>query len=91
GSTFALTTTGELWGWGHNSNGQIGDGTTETRTSPTRIGTRNDWITVSAGQHHTLGMTADGVLWAWGTGSAKGIGPSSGNTLIPTRVDLTIR
>ncbi len=33
----ALTQNGEIWTWGFNSHGQLGDGTTENRFSPVRV------------------------------------------------------
>jgi len=36
-STFVLRTDGSLWAWGDNSNGQLGDGTTERRLSPVKV------------------------------------------------------
>jgi alpha-tubulin suppressor-like RCC1 family protein len=56
---------GSLWAWGDNSAGQLGDGTTENKTSPVRIGT-DIWISVYAGAAHTIGIKEDGSLWAWG-------------------------
>jgi alpha-tubulin suppressor-like RCC1 family protein len=36
--TIALKTDGSFWAWGFNGFGQLGDGTTTTRLSPTPIG-----------------------------------------------------
>jgi hypothetical protein len=62
--TFAINTGGQLWAWGGNSVGELGDGTLESRSSPVQIGTNTDWQTVSAGQT-TLALKTDGSLWAW--------------------------
>lgn len=57
---------GTLWGWGSNDSGQAGDGTTINRRKPVQVGTDDNWISVSSGLTHTLGLKADGTLWAWG-------------------------
>jgi alpha-tubulin suppressor-like RCC1 family protein len=63
--TLAIKTDGSLWGWGANFSGSLGDGTDETRLSPVRIGSANDWQTVSTNSH-TVALKTDGSLWAWG-------------------------
>ena len=47
---------GRLYAWGFNGNGQLGDGTTIQRTSPTQIGAGNTWTMISAGIDHSLGI-----------------------------------
>ena len=68
---FAIADNGDLWAWGRNSHGQLGDGTTESRqgTEPVRI--MQNVIAVSGGGNsavgnHSMAITADGVLWGWG-------------------------
>jgi len=88
--TAAITESGELWAWGGNNFGQLGDGTTTTRHVPVRIGTAINWSYVSIGGGHTVAITSSGQLWAWGRNDwgQLGIGTSGANANrhIPTRV-----
>jgi alpha-tubulin suppressor-like RCC1 family protein len=62
----ALKTDGSLWGWGDNSAGQLGDGTTSARSIPTRIGDGYSAIAASGGFQFSLAQKTDDTLWAWG-------------------------
>ena len=73
----AIKTDGTLWAWGENTNGQLGDGTVENRSSPVQIGALTDWTNakISSYYKHTHAVKADGTLWGWGyTGTRGGIG-----------------
>ena len=66
---------GTLWAWGANSYGQLGDGTTIPKSSPVSVvGGFTDWVSVSAGGYHSLGVRANGTLWAWGQNSFGRLG-----------------
>jgi alpha-tubulin suppressor-like RCC1 family protein len=70
----AIKTDGTLWAWGENIWGQLGDGTTDDRISPVRIGIDNDWSFVSVGNFHSIALKTDGSLWAWGAGGQGRLG-----------------
>ncbi|CAM3455025.1 hypothetical protein FLLO111716_11605 [Flavobacterium longum] len=72
--TLAIKSNGTLWGWGINSNGELGDGTGVAKYTPTQIGTENDWAAVSAGNGHSMALKSDGSLWVWGGNSHGQIG-----------------
>jgi alpha-tubulin suppressor-like RCC1 family protein len=66
-STAALKTDGTLWTWGCNGSGQLGDNTTNNRSSPgTLIGGGTTWCQVSNGTAHMTAIKTDGTLWTWG-------------------------
>lgn len=60
----ALEADGTLWAWGHNSFGEVGDGTTTHRSTPVRV--LSGVSSMAAGSMHTLARKKDGTVWAWG-------------------------
>lgn len=65
--TAAIKTDGTLWTWGNNANGQLGDGTTTSRSVPgTPAGGGTNWRSVSLGVFHSSAIKSDGTLWTWG-------------------------
>ena len=61
-----------LWTWGGNSSGQLGDGTTTSRRSPgTVAGGGLNWCQISARTYYSAipsaaAIKSDGTLWTWG-------------------------
>lgn len=74
--------------WGANGAGQLGDGTTSTRTSPTAITPAAGWATVDGGGSHTCGTRTDGTLWCWGanTSGQSALEDLAGSTTVPQQV-----
>ncbi len=72
--TLALDKDNNLWAWGSNKNGQLGDGTTTNKTSPTKIETGITFVQLSAGHTHSAGIDNEGKLWTWGYNSWGSLG-----------------
>jgi alpha-tubulin suppressor-like RCC1 family protein len=67
-STHAIDNNSQLWGWGGNSSGQLGDNTTVNKSSPVQIGSPYyDWSMITSSYDTTLGITKKGNLYWWGT------------------------
>jgi alpha-tubulin suppressor-like RCC1 family protein len=79
---------GVLYGWGDNSEGQLGLGNKSIEYGPKQIVPGNDWLMIDAAALHSLGIKKDGTLWAWGWGNnhEMGLGQANSRALVPTRV-----
>jgi alpha-tubulin suppressor-like RCC1 family protein len=73
-----------LFCWGLNTNGQVGDGTTADKTTPTAVtvGASLNVARVNAGDVHTCAVTSGGALYCWGDNSngLLGTGTKTGNS-----------
>jgi len=66
--TVVLQENGEIYSWGSNSNGQLGNGGIFESFKPVQEFTKaKDWSAISAGLNFTLALKSDGTLWGWGT------------------------
>jgi alpha-tubulin suppressor-like RCC1 family protein len=67
---------GTLWGIGEDDCGSLGLGPNAPKrvTVLTRIGTDNDWATVTAAQFNTMAIKKDGTLWGWGSNGLQQLG-----------------
>lgn len=66
--SLAIDENDDLYAWGSQADGRLGNGTTSTTTSivaPAKIGTAK-WIAINAGTNHSLGVQSGGQLYAWG-------------------------
>ena len=71
--SLGLRADNSLLAWGRNDKGQLGDGSTTNRTSPTLIGTCT-WRFIAAGRYHSLALRADYALYAWGFNEQSQLG-----------------
>jgi alpha-tubulin suppressor-like RCC1 family protein len=74
--TVALRSGGEVWTWGANGAGQLGDGTTTDRATPARNLTGYGITQVSAGKDFALARRP-GSVWAWGDNNYGELGNGS--------------
>jgi len=74
-AVLAIKTDGSLWGWGDNSNAQLGNGSVlNYYSSPIQIGSLTNWKQVVVNSRSTLAIKTDGTLWAWGSGFLGALG-----------------
>ena len=82
GFSLAVDTDGQVWAWGNNGQGRLGDGTATERHSPIKLAGISNVAAVAAGSDHSLALTRDGQVWAWGDNSRGQLG--DGTTTIRT-------
>ena len=75
--TCAILDDGSVACWGYNSNGQLGDGTTTDRLTPTQtasLGAGRTAVSISAGGDHTCAILDDGSVACWGNNHNGNLG-----------------
>jgi alpha-tubulin suppressor-like RCC1 family protein len=61
--TCALMNSGEVYCWGINQYGQLGDGSTTDRLTPVAVSGLSSATAIAAGQDHTCALVAGGVVY----------------------------
>jgi len=82
----AIDTQGQVWTWGVNWNGRLGDGTSVSRFTPARVrrsANAEDYlsgiVSLSAGGGTLAALDADTTVWTWGAGANGSLGNGSVN------------
>ena len=97
--SLALGSDGNVYAWGYNDDGRLGDGTTSSRYTPVRVKTPDrktypdlpkdfTYLQVSAGSQHSLALGSDGNAYAWGY---NGNGQLGNNTTSSSPVPVRVR
>jgi alpha-tubulin suppressor-like RCC1 family protein len=64
--SLAIDEGGNVWAWGNNSQGQLGDSTSATKTTAVPVTGLADAVAISAGPMSSFALKDDGTTWAWG-------------------------
>jgi alpha-tubulin suppressor-like RCC1 family protein len=83
----ARMTSGAVYCWGDNPNGQLGDGTTNSGGTPRAVLNIGSAIAISTGDSHACAIILDGTARCWGSNISGQLGNgNSGNSPITTPV-----
>jgi alpha-tubulin suppressor-like RCC1 family protein len=90
GTSFVLTGSGTVFGWGDQTNGRLGDGETanSSRTRPAPVIGLSKIRQIAVGDAHGLALRLDGAVFVWGANGAGqlGNGKEGGQFGTPFRV-----
>ncbi len=64
--TCGLTSSGAPYCWGSNGNGQLGDGSTTSSSTPVAVSGGLTFSALATGRAHTCGLTSAGAAYCWG-------------------------
>lgn len=85
--TCALLGDGRAFCWGQNVHGQLGDGSTTSRSVPTAVAGDVRFRSLYAGGGSTCGVSTDGAEYCWGLNQTGQLGDGSRtNRTLPTPV-----
>jgi alpha-tubulin suppressor-like RCC1 family protein len=86
--SLAVKTDGTVWAWGHNTEGQLGDGTVTQRHTPVQTSGLIGVVAIASGVAlHSLALKSDGTVWAWGRNGDGELGDgTTANRNTPVRV-----
>jgi uncharacterized repeat protein (TIGR02543 family) len=97
GHSLAVTTTGRVYAWGRNASGQLGDGTTANKSTPTLISlpginefNNEETIkNVTAGGDYSHAVTTTGRVYSWGYNNLGQLGDGTKtNRSTPTLISF---
>lgn len=92
--TLALSSEGLIYSWGRNNSGQLGDGTTSSRTLPGPVSRINSgeltFSALAASGETSYALANDGRVFAWGQNNNGQLGDgSTQNRSVPTPVSTS--
>ncbi|WP_167569103.1 RCC1 domain-containing protein [Brevibacillus migulae] len=85
--TLAVDEKGNIWAWGSNEYGQLGNGGTADSNVPTKIENFSKVVAVAGGATHSLALREDGTVWSWGANQFGELGNGTHNdSFVPVQV-----
>lgn len=83
-----LTAEGRALCWGHNSSGQLGDGSEEDRSTPAPVLGNMRWKSVATGRSNTCAIANTDMLYCWGSYESSILSAETSNITTPTRMTM---
>lgn len=77
-TSYVITDKNNLYAWGLNTSGNLGNGSSENITTPELV--ESNVVSVSAGKLHTVIMKQDGSIWTSGNNQYGQLARTSANT-----------
>jgi alpha-tubulin suppressor-like RCC1 family protein len=79
--TVAVTSTGAAYGWGDNTWGKLGDGTTSNHNAPMAVSMPAgvSFTSIAAGSYHSVALASTGEAYAWGNNVYGQLGDGTNN------------
>jgi alpha-tubulin suppressor-like RCC1 family protein len=77
GHSLAVDTSGNVWSWGDNGAGQLGNHSHTGSLLPTKLASPQHAKAVATGGNHSLALLEDGSVWAWGDNQDGELGVGS--------------
>jgi alpha-tubulin suppressor-like RCC1 family protein len=85
--TAAVTGSGTVLSWGDNTDGELGNGTTDSETAPVTVSGLSGVASVATGPYYTLALLSNGTVYAWGYNVYGQLGNNStSNSSSPVQV-----
>lgn len=89
--TCALSDNEDVFCWGRNDSGGIGDGTTETRRTPTQVSAAEAYSEIAVGLWHSCALSLSGTVECWGDNFYGQLGTgSTEDTTLPMKIDSDV-
>lgn len=82
----AVLEDGSLWCWGSNEHGQLGDGTTENRSSPVRVRDLAAVERIALGGNTSCALQRNRWVFCWGENSYGQLGQPGPSSPSPVRI-----
>lgn len=88
--SFAIDTAGNVWGWGLNDRGQLGDGTTTNRLNPIKVPGLQGISNIKTGEYHSIAIDTLGNIYTWGDNTYGQLGDGTFTSSSTPKLIMTL-
>ena len=86
--SLALLENGQVWAWGDNSRGQLGQPNVSASLTPIVVDRLSNIIAIDAGAFHSLAIDRDGHIWTFGSNEYGQLGNNGPDSTTPKKVQV---